>query len=51
MAEKDKKYLPQSGAGLIRYFDVEEQIKVKPNMIVYASIAFAAVVLILKFLA
>lgn len=50
MAE-EKKYLPQSGAGLIRYFDVEEQIKVKPNTIVYVSIAFAAIVMILKFLA
>ena len=50
MAE-EKKYLPQSGAGLIRYFDVEEQIKVKPNVVIYASIAFAAIVMILKFLA
>jgi len=50
MAE-EKKYLPQSGAGLIRYFDVEEQIKLKPTYIVFASVAFAAIVLLLKFLA
>ncbi len=51
MAEKERRYLPQSTAGLIRYFDVEEEIKIKPEYIIYASIIFSAIVLIMKFLA
>ncbi len=51
MAE-EKKYVPQSGAGLIRYFDVEEsKIKLKPSHIVWISVFFAAFVLVLKFMA
>ena len=51
MAEKERQYLPQSTAGLIRYFDVEEGIKIKPEHVVWISLAFAAVVLVMKFLA
>ena len=50
MAE-DKKYMPQSTAGLIRYFDVEEGIKLKPDHVVVITVLFTAVVLILKFMA
>ncbi len=51
MAEK-KQYAPMSTAGLIRYFDEEDsQVKIKPEYVVYFSIAFAAVVLIVRFLA
>ena len=48
MAQKEKSYLPQSGAGLIRYFDVEEQVKIKPEHVLAISIIFGGLVLILK---
>lgn len=48
MAEKEKQYMPQSGAGLIRYFDVEERVKLKPEHIVALSVGFAGLVLVLK---
>lgn len=51
MAEKEKQYMPQTTAGLIRYFDVEEKIQFKPQTVVWISIAFGALVLILKFFA
>lgn len=51
MAEKEKKYMPQTTAGLIRYFDVEEKIQIKPTTVVWIGIGFAAVVMILKFFA
>ena len=51
MSEKEKLYMPQSTAGLIRYFDVEEGIKIKPEHVIAVGIAFAAFVLVLKFLA
>jgi preprotein translocase subunit Sec61beta len=50
MAEKEKTYLPQSTAGLIRYFDAEEGIEIKPEHVVIACIAFSFIVLALKFL-
>ena len=43
--------MPQSTAGLIRYFDVDEGLKIKPEHVVIFSILFAFVVLALKFLA
>ena len=49
MAE-EKKYMPQSGAGLMRYFDEEEAIKIKPQYVVAASVALAAIIMLLKFL-
>ncbi len=51
MAQKEKSYLPQSGAGLIRYFDVEEQVKLKPEHVIIIGIVFGGLVLALKFIA
>ncbi len=52
MSEKEKKYMPQSTAGLIRYMDVEEsRIKLTPTQVIALSITFAALVFILKFIA
>ncbi|MDI6721800.1 MAG: preprotein translocase subunit Sec61beta [Candidatus Aenigmarchaeota archaeon] len=51
MSEKERKYMPQSGAGLIRYFDVEEQVKIKPHHVIALSIGFAVIIVILKFFA
>ena len=51
MSEKERQYMPQSSAGLIRYLDVEEGIKIKPEHVIAVSIVFAAVVLVMKFLA
>ncbi len=50
MAEKEKSYMPQSTAGLIRYFDAEEKgIKLSPKTVVWISVAFSTLVLFLKF--
>ena len=51
MSQKEKTYLPQSGAGLIRYFDVEEKIQLKPEHIIIISVVFGGVVLAMKLLA
>lgn len=51
MSEKEKQYLPQSTAGLIRYFDVEEGVKIRPTHVVWLSVVFAAFVIVLKILA
>ena len=51
MAKEDKQYMPQSTAGLIRYFDVEEGIKIKPEYVIWLAIGFAAFVLVLRFIA
>lgn len=49
---KDKNYMPQSTAGLVRYFDVEEaKIKLKPEHVVFIGLAFMAVVVVMKFMA
>ncbi len=49
---KEKSYMPQSTAGLIRYFDVEEGgIKLKPNAVIMLSLIFTAFVLVMKFMA
>lgn len=50
MAEKEKQYMPQSTAGLVRYFDVEEGIKLKPEHIVLMTVVFTTFVLVLRFL-
>ncbi|MBI4174387.1 MAG: preprotein translocase subunit Sec61beta [Candidatus Aenigmarchaeota archaeon] len=47
MAEK-KQYMPQSTAGIMRYMDVEERLQIKPTLVVAVSLAFAAIVLVLK---
>ena len=50
MAEqKEKQYMPQSGAGLMRYGEGSEKLKLKPSAIVVISLVFASVVLLLKF--
>ncbi len=52
MAEKEKQTMPQSTAGLVRYYDVEESsIKIKPVHVVALSLLLAFFVLVLKFLA
>jgi len=49
MAEKEKAYMPQSTAGLIRYFDTDEKgIKLNPKTIIWISVMFSALVLVLK---
>ncbi len=50
MAEK-KQYMPQSSAGLMRYYDEEGGIQIKPNVVIFITFAFVGVVMILKFLA
>ncbi len=50
MPKKNKMQMPQSTAGLVRYFDEsKESIKLKPEHIVIASVAFIALELLLKF--
>jgi preprotein translocase subunit Sec61beta len=50
MAKEEKNYMPGSTAGLIRYFDTEEKgIKLKPSMVVWMSVGFSILVLLLKF--
>ena len=51
MSQKEKNYLPQSGAGLIRYFDVEERVQLKPEHVLAVSIIFGGLVLLLKLIA
>jgi len=51
MAEKEKTYMPQSTAGLIRYFEGEEGIKMSPKVVVGISAGFGVFVLLLRFLA
>jgi preprotein translocase subunit Sec61beta len=51
MAEKERSMMPQSTAGLIRYFDTDEGIKIKPGHVVAISIAFAGLAVLLRFLA
>lgn len=51
MSKKDKSVMPQSTAGLIRYFDQgKEAIKIKPEHVLIASAVFIAVEIILKFI-
>ena len=46
---KEKTYMPQSTAGLLRYFDTEEAgIKLKPEMVILISILFAAFAVVLS---
>jgi preprotein translocase subunit Sec61beta len=48
---KDKQYLPQSTAGLIRYFDEETSIKIKPQHVIWLTMFFISIVLVMKFMA
>lgn len=48
---KDKMYMPQSTAGLMRYFEEsEEAIKLKPEHVAIGSVAIIILELTLKFL-
>jgi preprotein translocase subunit Sec61beta len=49
---KNKIQMPQSTAGLVRYFeDTKEAIKIKPEYIAAASIAIVALEIALRFIA
>lgn len=48
MPEKEKNYMPQSTAGLIRYFDEETSIKLKPEHIIWVSIGLIGVVILMN---
>ena len=51
MAKKEKSVMPQSTAGLVRYFDQgKEAIKIKPEHILIASGVFIAIEVMLKFI-
>jgi preprotein translocase subunit Sec61beta len=50
MAERDRGYLPQSTAGLIRYYEEESGVKIKPEVVIWISMVFAAIILLLRFL-
>ncbi|MGB9837201.1 preprotein translocase subunit Sec61beta [Methanothermobacter sp.] len=50
MAKKDKKTLPPSGAGLVRYFEEETKgPKFTPEQVVVMSIILAVFCLVLRF--
>ena len=49
MAKKDKKTLPPSGAGLVRYFEEETKgPKLTPEQVVVMSIILAVFCLVLR---
>jgi preprotein translocase subunit Sec61beta len=48
---RDKQYLPQSTAGLIRYFDEETSVKMKPEHVIWVTVIFTVLVLVMKFMA
>ena len=50
MARKDKKTLPASGAGIVRFFDDETSgLKITPNQVVIATIIIALICIALRF--
>ena len=50
MAKKDKKSLPPSGAGLVRYFEEETKgPKVTPQQVIIATVVLAVVCIALQF--
>ena len=50
MAKKDKKELPASGAGLVRYFEEETKgPKVTPQQVVIATVVLAVICIALQF--
>lgn len=51
MAERERSILPQSTAGLIRYFDSDEGFKIKPGVVIAISAGFAGLVVFLRLLA
>ncbi len=51
MPKKPKAMMPQSTAGLIRYFEEsEEQIKLKPEHVIGVAIAIIIIEILLKFM-
>ena len=51
MAKKDKSRLPSGMGGLVRYDEeVKETIKIKPEYVIYFSLAVIAIEVVLKFL-
>ena len=51
MSQKQKMQMPQSTAGLIRYFDAEkEAIQLKPEHVAALCVGIIALVLALRFL-
>lgn len=50
MARKNKKTLPASGAGIVRYFDDETAgIKLSPNQVIIGAIIIALICIALRF--
>jgi preprotein translocase subunit Sec61beta len=50
MAKKEKKYLPPSGAGLVRYFEEETKgPKLSPQQVVIITIVLAVFCVALRF--
>ena len=50
MVKEEKTMMPGSTGGLIRYFDTEEKgIKLTPQSVVFISVGFSMIVLVLKF--
>ena len=50
MPEKNQSMMPQSTAGLVRYFDAEAGIKIKPEYIVLVGAIFGGGVMLIRFL-
>ena len=52
MSRKEKNMMPQSSAGLMRYFDQsKESIKIKPEHVMIACVFFIAIEIMIKFIA
>ena len=52
MSKKDKNYMPQSTAGLIRYFDDSKKaVKIKPEHILIVCTGLVVAEIIIKILA
>jgi len=50
MAKKDKKSLPPSGAGLVRYFEEETKgPKVTPQQVIIGTVVLAIICVALQF--
>lgn len=50
MAKKDKKVLPPSGAGLVRYFEEETRgPKMSPQQVVIMTVVLAVLCIALRF--
>jgi preprotein translocase subunit Sec61beta len=50
MSRREKSMMPQSTAGLVRYFEQsKESIKIKPEHVLIAASAFIVIELLIKF--